>query len=67
MPPDNYAYVIPVDQKLHTEDKPFCDHALTPDCLCREDQSVIQQINSYVQEGLLIVEEAERTWKGQMR
>ncbi len=63
---DNFAVVIPVDYKEHTQDKPFCDHALNPDCPCREEQTAIQQINNYVQEGLLTPDEAQRTWKGQM-
>ena len=63
---DNFTVVIPVDHKEHTDEKPFCDHSLHPDCPCREDQTGIQQINSYIQEGLLTSEEAERTWKGQM-
>lgn len=62
---DNFAIVIPVDQKQHTEERPFCDQSLNPDCLCREDQTAIQEINNYVQEGLLTPYEAERTWKGQ--
>lgn len=66
MPPDNFAYVIPVDRKEHSDAKPFCDHSLNPDCLCREDKTAIQQVKNYVQEGLLTVEEAQRTWKGQM-
>jgi len=63
---DNFAIVIPTDHKEHTNEKPFCDQSLNPDCLCREDETAIQQVSSYVQEGLLTVAEAERTWKGQM-
>jgi len=63
---DNFAVVIPTDHKEHTDAKPFCDHALYPDCPCREDETAIQQVHRYVQEGLLTIEEAQRTWKGQM-
>lgn len=62
---DNFTVVIPTDRKEHTDEKPFCDVSLNPDCPCREDQSAIQQINAYVQEGLLTPAEAHRTWKGQ--
>ena len=61
---DNFTVIIPVDKKEHTDEHPFCDQSLNPNCLCREDQTAIQQLASYVQEGLLTPTEARRTWKG---
>ena len=63
---DNFAVAIPVAVKEHTDEKPFCDHTLNPDCPCREDETAIKQLQRYVEKGLLTTAEAQRTWKGQM-
>jgi len=62
---NNAIPIIPVDEILHTDDKPFCNATLHPDCPCREDQASIQQVNQYVQDGLLTPNEATRTVKGE--
>ena len=54
--PENFAYVIWVDEILHTDDHPFC-----PDwsCTCHEeDQESIARVNNWVQEGLMTPQEA---------
>lgn len=61
---DNFSIVIPVDNLLHTPDKPFCNQTLYPDCPCREDQSNIQEVSGYVVAGLLTPDEATRTIQG---
>ena len=35
---ENFKIVVPVDEILHTPEKPFCNQTLYPDCPCREDQ-----------------------------
>ncbi len=54
--PDNFSYVIPVeDDPVHTADNPFCwDSA----CDCHEDESAITQVGYHVQDGLMTPDEA---------
>ena len=61
---ENFSIVIPVDVLVHTPDKPFCNKTLYPDCPCREDQTLIQEITNYIQDGLLTEEEATRIVQG---
>lgn len=61
---ENFKIVVPVEEVLHTSEKPFCNQTLYPDCPCREDQTNIQEINTYLQEGLLTPDEATRIVKG---
>ncbi len=63
---DNFAVVIPIEQKEHTDNKPFCDLSINPDCSCRKDLTAIQTLDDYVMQGLLTVEEALRTYEGKM-
>lgn len=63
---DNFIPVILVDFKEHTCERPFCNQTLHPDCPCREDQTAIQEVNNFIREGLMTVEEAQRAWQGEM-
>ena len=63
---DNAIPVIPTERKEHTQSRPFCDHSINPDCCCREDLAGIQTLDEYVQEGLMTLEEALRTYEGKM-
>jgi hypothetical protein len=54
--PDNFAYVIPIEDELeHTTDNPFCYDATCP---CHEDDEAIAAVYQAVQDGLLTPEEA---------
>lgn len=55
--PDNFAYVIFVDEQelLHTTDHPFCWNDA---CECHEDEAAIFQVSLYVQDGLMTPDEA---------
>lgn len=60
---DNFAYVIPVDYKEHTEGSPFCwDEA----CPCHEDEEQIAKVNEAVQNGLMTTEEATEFVRGKL-
>lgn len=52
---DNFIFVLPDDQPLHTAEHPFC---YNPSCPCHEDQELLAQVNLQVQEGHLTPEEA---------
>jgi hypothetical protein len=55
-PPDNFAYVIPVDNEPeHTADSPFCWDS---GCECHEDADAIGLVAQYVERGLLTPQEA---------
>jgi len=54
--PDNFAYVIPVDDELeHKPLQPFCYDATCP---CHEDEEAIAAVYQAVQDGLITPEEA---------
>jgi len=53
--PDNFAYVILVDYKLHTSAKPFC---YDESCPCKEDQDDTSQVAQFVTDGLMTPDEA---------
>lgn len=52
---DNFTPVVPVDEIVHSDEKPFCDD---PTCDCHEDELAIAAVNRTVQEGLLTPDEA---------
>ena len=53
---DNFILVIPQeDDKLHTQERPFCPNDTCP---CCEDQEALASINAAVMNGLLTPEEA---------
>ncbi len=52
---DNFIPVIPVEEKEHTPEKPFCWNSA---CHCHEDEALIAQVASYVADGLMTPEEA---------
>ena len=52
---DNFIFVLPDDQPLHTAENPFC---YNPDCPCHEDQELVSEVNAAVTDGLLTPDEA---------
>jgi len=54
--PDNFAYIVLVENTYHTEDNPFC--FADPNCPCHEDQESIALVNLWVQQGLMTPQEA---------
>lgn len=54
-PPDDFAYVIPVDYILHEWAKPFC---YDDTCGCHDDPELISEVNKFVQNGLMTSAEA---------
>ena len=53
---DNFILVIPLeDDKLHTDEHPFCSNDACP---CREDQEALSSVNALVMSGLLTPDEA---------
>jgi hypothetical protein len=59
---DNFAFVIPVDEILHTPDNPFCP--IDPHCPCHEDQALIAAVAQFVSDGLMTPDEATRFVEG---
>ena len=58
---DNFTYIVLVDYRLHTPEKPFCyDDA----CSCHEDELLITEVSFHVQDGLLTPLEATEFVKG---
>jgi hypothetical protein len=55
--------VIPVDEAIHTPERPFCDEM---ECPCHEDQSNIDQLGEYYQDGLVSTGDADRIYRGKM-
>ena len=55
MEPDNFSFVVPVDYRLHTPEKPFC---YDKSCSCHEDELLIAHVAQQVQDGLFTPEEA---------
>ena len=52
---DNFAFVIPVDDLLHTPENPFC---WDMHCPCKSDQDLFAQVQQFIRDGLLTVDEA---------
>jgi len=61
---DNFIPIIPVDDKQHSQEHPFC--FANPSCPCHEDNEAIAEIHAFVQAGLLTPTEATRTIEGKM-
>lgn len=64
MSADNFAYVIPVDDMLHTQENPFCP--IDPTCPCHEDPILIAEVAQYVANGELTPKEATDFVNGRM-
>lgn len=60
--PDSAPIVIPIDVLLHTVALPFCGTA-DPSCPCRCDEDALEEVSTFVQEGLL-GQEARRFVEG---
>ena len=60
---DEYYVVpaIPVDEEVHTPDRPFCDDLTCP---CHEDQEAIQATGQQVLDGLLTPNDADGLYRG---
>ena len=54
--PDNFAYIVLVESTYHTEETPFCFS--DPGCPCHRDRQAIEQVNTWVQQGLMTDDEA---------
>ena len=59
--PDNFSYVVPVDDLVHTDERPFCSDQTCP---CHEDESLTSQVAQQVQDGLFTPQEAIEFVKG---
>lgn len=49
------------DEFIHTDDHPFCDEL---DCLCHEDQEALAQVQTWITDGLITAEDADRIYRG---
>ncbi len=63
---DNFIPVIPEEESnmLHRAGNPFCP--IDPTCPCHEDQTLIHEVASYVEDGLLSPSEATDFVNGKM-
>jgi len=50
------------DELIHRREHPFCDDLRCP---CHEDRESIEQMQAWLTEGLLSVEDADRIYRGQ--
>lgn len=53
--PDNFMYVVPVEEIEHSPEKPFCWNSACP---CHEDVLLINEVAKLVQDGLFTPKEA---------
>lgn len=53
--PDNFAYIVPVDVLIHTSENPFCWEMTCP---CKGDQDAFAQLQHFIKEGVLTIDEA---------
>ncbi len=60
---DDFVPVTSVANREHRSNRSFCWNIACP---CKEDQTAIQEVYEFVQEGLLTVQEAIRTVEGKM-
>ena len=54
---DNFIFVVPDDQPLHSAENPFC---YDPTCPCHEDESLVADVNAAYQEGIITADDATR-------
>lgn len=59
--PDNFSYIVPVDELIHTDERPFCSDQTCP---CHEDELLTSQVAQQVQDGLFTPPEAIEFIKG---
>ena len=52
---DNFAFIIPVDEILHTPEKPFCWDL---HCICKSNQDLLAELQQFIRDGLLTIDEA---------
>ena len=50
------------DEAIHSTEYPFCNEM---DCPCHEDNESIEQVQSWVTNGLITAEDAGRIYRGQ--
>jgi hypothetical protein len=53
--PDNFSYVVPIEEFEHSSEKPFCWNNACP---CHEDIILISEVAQQVQDGLFTPQEA---------
>jgi hypothetical protein len=58
---DNFSYVVPVDDLVHTDERPFCSDQTCP---CHEDELLTALVAQQVQDGLFTPQEAIAFIKG---
>ena len=58
---DNFIPVIPVDELIHTDARPFC---ADPGCFCHDNPEQIARVDQFYQDGLLTTQEATQIVKG---
>ncbi len=58
---DNFVFVVPDTQPLHTEEHPFCGD---PTCPCSEDTDARTELNQAIREGLITPDDATRIIAG---
>jgi hypothetical protein len=58
---DDFSIVVPVDDPVHTEARPFC---WDETCPCHEDELLIALVAQQVQDGLFTPQEATEFIKG---
>ncbi|HVB23827.1 MAG TPA: hypothetical protein VNG51_17960 [Ktedonobacteraceae bacterium] len=63
---DNFIPVIPEEEgdMLHSQEHPFCLKGIDANCPCHEDQMLIAEVATQVQDGLLTPDEATRMVEG---
>jgi hypothetical protein len=61
MQTDNFSYVVPVDYRLHTPEKPFC---YDQSCGCHEDELLIGVVITFIADGLMTADEANDFLRG---
>jgi len=62
--PVNHPIPIPYeegDEPVHTDDHLFCDD---PMCPCHEESAFTEQVQSWISDGLITTEDADRLYRG---
>jgi hypothetical protein len=49
------------DEIIHTDDHLFCDD---PTCPCHEENDSIEQVQTWISDGLITAEDADRLYRG---
>jgi len=52
---DNFVFVVPADNPLHTAEHPFCGD---PTCPCSDDTDTLTELDQAIREGLITPDDA---------